>query len=403
MHLDLFSALRKRFAGNSGGMAEETDNFFNTAESTSTIRDRSRAKYRNIIDDSLRAWRDDPLSRRIVCLTTQFSIGRGFRISADSPQVDALIHEFWDHPLNRMDARLQEWSDELCRTGNLFVMFASDKSGMTYVRAIPAGFIEEIVPMENDIEQAKFFRLRDLSDARAGRIPEEKTVFPASLMEPSDQECMLHFTVNRPIGGQWGEPDLAPLLPWLEKYQEWLEDRCTINHYRSCFVYMVKAPDLSEPQRKLRENQLNLTPPRPGIIKVCGQNEEWVVVHPNLASDDANEDGFAIKKMIAAGAGIPVSFLAEPGSASKAETGGMEDSACRNFRQRQQTLMWITETVLRHVVARAAAVRRGIDRNCEIHVYGDDIASPGMSEGGIIHGAEDGVPGYAQETERNVK
>ena len=106
MHLDLFSALRKRFAGNSGGMAEETDNFFNTAESTSTIRDRSRAKYRNIIDDSLRAWRDDPLSRRIVCLTTQFSIGRGFRISADSPQVDALIHEFWDHPLNRMDARL---------------------------------------------------------------------------------------------------------------------------------------------------------------------------------------------------------------------------------------------------------------------------------------------------------
>ena len=88
--------------------------------------------------------------------------------------------------------------------------------------------------------------------------------------------------------------------------------------------------------------------------------------------------------MIAAGAGIPVSFLAEPGSVSRAESGGMEDSACRNFRQRQQTLLWITETVLRHVLARGAHVRRNLDRDAEIHVYGDDIAAPGMTEGGII-------------------
>ena len=387
---DIISVLRKRFAKNSYGSGEEADNFFETGESFSSIRDRSLAKYRNIIEDGLRAWRDDPLARRIVCLTTQFSIGRGFRISADSPQVDALLHEFWDHPLNRMDARLQEWSDELCRTGNLFVMFASDKSGMTYVRAIPAGFVEEIIPMENDIEQAKLFRMREVTDALEGRIPEEKTVLPASLLDPSDDERMLHFTVNRPVGGQWGEPDLAPVLPWLKKYDEWLKDRCAVNHYRSCFIYMVRAPELSEPQRQLRETQLNLIPPHPGIIKVVGQNEDWVVVHPDLASDDANEDGLAIKKMIAAGAGIPVSFLAEPGSSSKAETGGMEDSACRNFRQRQQTLMWITETVLRHVTARAALVRRGIDRDCEIHVYGDDIVSPGLSEGGIIHQVEGG-------------
>ena len=129
------------------------------------------------------------------------------------------------------------------------------------------------------------------------------------------------------------------------------------------------------------------------------QRDDFQFPEPGLAQDCFR----GRPALFAAGAGIPVSFLAEPGSASKAGTGGMEDSACRNFRQRQQTLMWITETVLRHVVARAAAVRRGIDRNCEIHVYGDDIASPGMSEGGIIHGAEDGVPGYAQETERNVK
>ena len=124
-------------------------------------------------------------------------------------------------------------------------------------------------------------------------------------------------------------------------------------------------------------------PPSPGTILVVNADEQWEVIQPNLESDDANEDGFAVKKMIAAGAGIPVSFLAETSGNSKTESSGMEDSACRNFRQRQQTLMYITETVLRHVLVRASLVRYDLDTSTEIHVYGENITAPGMVEGGI--------------------
>lgn len=381
---NIISRLRSFFSRNGKGTERTHENFFYPGESPASFRDRPLADYRTTIEKSLKAWREDPLARRIVNLTTQFSIGRGFRIHADDPAVDDFMHEFWENPLNRMDARLTEWSDELCRTGNLFIMLASDSSGMSYVRAIPAGLIEEIVPMENDIEQPQLFRLREAGDPTRLIIPEEKTVQPASLTDPAEGECMLHFTVNRPIGGQWGEPDLAPILFWLDCYREWLNDRWTLNHYRSSFVYMIKAPELNEEERHLRNMQLNQGIPKPGTFYVVGENEEWTAVQPNLDSSDAGEDGLAIKKIIAAGAGIPVSFLAEPGSVSKAESGGMEDSACRNFRQRQQVLLWITETVLRHVLARGALVRRNLDRNCDIHVYGDDIAAPGMSEGGFI-------------------
>ena len=150
----------------------------------------------------------------------------------------------------------------------------------------------------------------------------------------------------------------------------------------------------SDALRAQRQQQLNLHPPAPGSILVTGTDEEWSVIQPNLESADANEDGFAVKKMIAAGAGIPVSFLAESASSSKAESSGMEDSACRNFRQRQQTLMYITETVLRHVLARGALYRKGFDPHAEIHVYGDDIAAPGLSEGGIVTDVSEGdLPG----------
>lgn len=384
---DIFARLRKRLGRREKFSKDaERDPFFYTGESVSTLRDRPAASFRDVIERSLTAWREDPLARRIVSLTTQFSIGRGFRIAAEDPHSDRLLHDFWEHPLNHMDARLIEWSDELCRTGNLFIMLSSDISGMSYVRAVPAGQVGEILPMENDIEQPKAFRLREIYASDPARIPEEKSVRPASLIDPSLLESMLHFTVNRPVGGQWGEPDLAPILVWLRRYNEWLEDRMRLNHYRTSFVFTVKTSRCSEEMRAHRQNQLNLHPPAPGTILVVNADEQWEVIQPNLESDDANEDGFAVKKMIAAGAGIPVSFLAETSGNSRTESSGMEDSACRNFRQRQQTLMYITETVLRHVLARAALVRHDLDPDCEIHVCGENIAAPGMVEGGIVRG-----------------
>ena len=380
----LIDRLRKRFARREQfANYDVRDAFFYPGESVSAVRDRPSADFRDVIEKSLTAWREDPLARRIVSLTTQFSVGRGFRIAADDPQADRLLHEFWEHPLNHMDARLMEWSDELCRTGNLFIMFSTDISGMSFVRAVPAGQIEEIIPMENDIEQPKAFRLREVYASDPARIPEEKYVEPASLIDPSLGESMLHFTINRPVGGQWGEPDLAPILIWLKRYNNWLEDRVRLNHYRTSFVFTVKTSHCSEEIRAHRQAQLNLHPPSPGTILVVNADEQWEVIQPNLESDDANEDGFAVKKMIAAGAGIPVSFLAETSGNSKTESSGMEDSACRNFRQRQQTLMYITETVLRHVLVRASLVRYDLDTSTEIHVYGENITAPGMVEGGI--------------------
>lgn len=383
---NLFKALRRRFTSEEPAGREEKDNFFYPGESFAGLRDRSYAGFRDVIEKSLAMWREDPLARRIVNLTTQFSVGRGFVITADDPSSEAFLHRFWEHPLNRMDARIVEWSDELCRTGNLFIMLSSDPDGMTYVRAIPAGQIAEIVPRENDLEQPLLFRFREVSTPGDPVIQPEKTVKPACLSTPESEERMLHFAVNRPVGGQWGEPDLAPVLKWLDRYRIWLEDRVRLNHYRTAFLFTVKSSYYSESMRRERQAQLNLRPPTAGMILVTGADEEWSVIHPNLDSSDANEDGFAIKKLIAAGAGIPVSFLAEVSGPSQAENGGMEDSACRGFRQRQQTLMWITETILRHVLARAALIHRDLDPDCEIHVYGDDIAAPGLSEGGMIRG-----------------
>ena len=93
---DFWARLRKRLARREKFSKDaERDPFFYTGESVSALRDRPAASFRDVIERSLTAWREDPLARRIVSLTTQFSIGRGFRITAEDPRSDRLLHDFW--------------------------------------------------------------------------------------------------------------------------------------------------------------------------------------------------------------------------------------------------------------------------------------------------------------------
>ena len=61
---------------------------------------------------------------------------------------------------------------------------------------------------------------------------------------------MLHYAINRPVGAQWGESDLAPVLRWLSRYAAWLEDRARLNRFRTAFLYIVHAKFSSEAERR---------------------------------------------------------------------------------------------------------------------------------------------------------
>lgn len=328
------------------------------------------------MQESRRAWRENPIARRIVSITSQYVIGKGFRIQCEDERVQEMLTQFWNHPYNQMELRVKEWCEELCRSGNLFILFSTDLSGMSYVRAIPAESVSGINARENDSEQPVSFRIRrnGILNGTSVGFPNEETIPVASFDLPNPEPAILHFAVNRPIGYQWGEPDLAPLLKWISRYSNWLEDRARLNRYRNSFLFVVKSRMIGEAQRVQRQRQLNAIPPEPGSILVTNENENWEVLSPRLESNNANQDGLALKKMIAAGAGIPLHFLAEPESENKASAESARESTWRHFEQRQQFMIQLVQRVLGQVLLRAAAVRPVLDAEASIQVFGDDIS-----------------------------
>lgn len=337
----------------------------------SSTRDRSDGEREDLLRQTLDAWRNNPLARRIVGLTTQYVVGGGIGLDCRDQATRNFLQEFWQHPLNRMDTRIHEWCDELTRAGELFVLVTTDPGGMSYVRAVPSTDVVEITCAENDLEQELRFTLRD------GRN------FPgreAGLSGGENPAFMLHYAINRPAGALHGESDLPPLLKWLARFSGWLEDRARLNRFRTTFLYTVTLKGSTAVERRSRQVDLNLNPPSPGSLLVKDDSETWETLSPKLESADANEDGLAIKKMIAAGAGIPLHFLAEPESATRTTAESAGGPTFRHFEQRQEYVLWMLRDLLEAVCRKAAHSGRPVDLHAEIVLSGTDISARDNSE-----------------------
>ncbi len=185
---------------------------------------------------------------------------------------------------------------------------------------------------------------------------------------------MLHYAINRPVGALWGESDLAPLLRWLSRYANWLEDRVSLNRYRNTFLFWVKAAFNNDADRLRRQAELNSNPPNPGSILVTDTTEEWSVLNSQLEAYEAGEDGLSIKKMIAAGSGTPMHFLAEPESATRTTAEAAGGPTFRHYEQRQEFFLWLLEDVVKIVIKRRAAFDRKVRAKAQITITGADIS-----------------------------
>lgn len=330
----------------------------------------------SLLNDVLTAWQVNPLARRLVELTTQYVVGAGVSLHCAHPASLTFLQDCWQHPLNRLHTRILDWCDELTRSGNLFVLISTDASGMSYFRAVPALSIDQIETSPNDLDQPRLYhRKADNEDFDPPPYPAYNAGSDQRQPDGSFQAVMCHYTINRPIGALWGESDLAPLLRWISRYAAWLEDRARLNRFRNAFVYVVRGRFLSEGDRLNRQRALNAHPPTPGSILVTDESESWEIIAPQLDAHDASLDGLAMKKMIAAGAGVPLHFLAEPESSTRTTAEAAGGPTFRHFQQRQRLFLWMLQDLLSVALRRRALLDERVDPAAAFSLTGADISA----------------------------
>ena len=336
-----------------------TDNNFFPLGMSGSYTDRNQWDRVKIFSESLRAWRVNPIARRIVRLMTSFTIGKEIKIKAKDKSLQTFLNNWYRK--NELKKNLRRWKDEDTRTGNLFILFNVLENNLSIMRAIPAENVFEIKTDENDIERELYY-FKDSTETEGWEA-----------YDPNKQQnkFVIHFASNQPVGSPWGEADLAPLLVWIGRFSAWLENRARLNQFRSAFMYIVNGSYESELERATREKTLMASPPKPGSILVTNKNngEEWGILSATLDSFDASMDGVALKKMILEGIGHPMHWHAEPEGATQTTA---EASGTPTFRTLEETQSDFFDLI--QTCATIAATIAGFEiKEGDIWIEGQDI------------------------------
>ncbi len=344
----------------------ETDTNFYTGVTTAADMFRDRLDYDRvtILAETLRAWRSNPVARWIVQLTNVFVLGTGLEWECEDEKAFKFLTEFWEHPLNLLQDQLPKWLDEQTRSGDLFLFFSVDKAGMCYVRAVPSERIKEIQTKENDYQQETYFIQDDLNE----------TPWPAYDPDNKEQDTfMLHFPINQPVGCQFGESDLSPLLPWIGRLSTLLSDRVVLHHVRSQISFVMQGKFMDAAQKAKRQREIELHPPKQGSVLVTDESEVWSVLESKLGSEDAVNDILAVKKLIAVGVGVPLHYLAEPESSTRTTAEAAGTPTFKRFDDRQRQFKHMINAILHTALSVRRRTDKSLPEKLDITINAGDI------------------------------
>ena len=346
------------------GLMETDSTFFPGSNMSQLYRDRYDYDRQTILAECLRSWRINPIARRIVKMISMFVVGEGIRVQSDHKATNDYLQSWWEHPLNNLGQRCSAFCDEGTRSGNLFFLCTVDQyTGMLYVRAVPADQVEEIISAPNDVCQELAYKPTD----------QGAELWPAYDRSKTQPSFMLHYAYNQPVGVAWGEPDLAPMLPWIGRYSSWLEDRARLNKFRFAWLIVWKRKWASEAAKQAKLHELASNPPASGTWLLIEPEESVEMPAPNLESGDAEKDGLALKKMIAIGAGVPTHYLAEPESSTRTTAEAAGTPTFRGLEQSQQFFLNILSELAVLAVAHRKAFDRRVNPLSKIEAIGPDI------------------------------
>jgi hypothetical protein len=341
----------------------ENDQTFFGNNASAFYADRYSYDRAKVLAECLRAWRVNPIARNIVRVISAFVVGKGMDISSPHKASDKFLKDWWTHRLNRIDRQLRDWQDEMTRTGNLFFLFSVDEAGMSYVRAVPAELIEEIEHTKNDVMQETSFKPKDLNAA----------AWPVYDPMAEQTSFMLHYASNKPVGASWGEPDLAPMLPWIGRLSSMLEDRVRLNRFRNAFMYIVQGNFATPADKAARQRELNATPPTPGSILVTDPSEQWGIINATLDSFDAQMDIQEVKKFIAAGVNFPLHWLAEPETSGRSTAEAAGTPTFRTLEQTQDAFVFMLSDMAKIALSIRKRVDARVNVDAEIELNYPDI------------------------------
>ena len=255
-------------------------------------------------EESLLAYYRKPHGRVVIRNLVKFIFGAGVVVDFQEkhPETLAIILAWCKlfEKKNKWRKFLREIGTRGFRDGEVFIRRFPQEEGPPILRFIDPIKISDtdIVTDESDVETVIRYKVggKDI-----------------------DAEFIKHIKLDVDANVKRGIPILTADLPYLTKYEKWLEARMVLNIIRTSVALVREVQgsptDLTRIRSAQRSNRSDARETnkaqmlRPGTILSGTPGVKYSMLSPNLDAKDAGEDGKHILRGVAAGAGFPDVFV----------------------------------------------------------------------------------------------
>lgn len=275
----------------------------------------------------------NPIAKRIIRLVGQFVLGRGVVGTISDREHQDAWNDFWKR--NRMKLRTKQTLRELLIYGEFFWRYFNVPGKGLVVRSIDPSTIWDIVTDDDDLEDVKYYHQQyvklDISP-----IP-GKAAMPSTLVIRQIPAAEVsHFKINSTSSEKRGRSELFPILGYLLRFKEYVNDRILLNKMRAMFALDVSVEG-GDGEVQAAENQF-AEPPGPAAVLVHNKAVEVEFKNANTNAGDAATDADTILKIIAIGAGISEQFLGVSRAQTRAGALISTEPDVKNFEEYQELM-----------------------------------------------------------------
>lgn len=283
---------------------------------------------RYVLEQTHLAWERNPLAKTAVRYNRLFSVQNGHTMNYYNPEVEKVLEAFRNHPYNNIKELDKMAVENLNIDGEMFIRFFV--GGGKFEGAPGEVVIAPLRPWYIQWIKANPANFREIYSYRySGTVSDDSGQDVEVYNEDIPPEEIHHVAVNRLAYEQRGRPELFAILPYLQGYKRWLEDRARQNAFRGA-VYDVSLKNATPGQVTARAAAYR-KPMMAGTVNVHNDNEVFQVLEQLVHASDASEDGRQIRLMVAVGMGLPEYMLADGSNANLASATAQQLPALMSF------------------------------------------------------------------------
>ena len=315
-----------------------------------------------------------PFGKRIVEILTDYTLGKGVRVTAKDPRVQQVIDDFWNDEVNDMDANVESWCDEQTIFGELCVPVAVNQTS----GKVRVGYID---PMNIDTIQFAEMATADGTASvnvplavrlrrEVGEVLQKPMMLVRRVEDPNDEnygrlngECF-YFALNKAKSASRGFSELFALADWVDLFDQMIFDFGDKVRFLNSFVWHYTLTGADKKKVDEYKNQLTKDPPRQGGVMVTNEQVKIEAQTPDFKGQDMAEGAGMVKKYGLGGAGIPPVLMGDGDDANRASALEMNAPFTKKIQKRQNLMSRCIKAVLNFVLdcaLRAGVLPQGID------------------------------------------